>query len=776
MFKRSATVMAIGFALAAANAAPTITSFTPSVGSPGDLIDIYGTGFYPGVVTVRFFNNRQSTYAGALSETRIQAQVPTGVTTGPITVTVGASSYTSLANFTVIGPGPYLTGFSPGYGAVGDLIVLEGLHLNTATAVRFNGVNAPNFVPNANGTYLNVYVPSGATNGPIVVASSYGNTTSAVPFVVVGPGPYVTGFSPVNGNAGTEVYISGLHLSTVTNVTFDGKSGVNLFPQSDTQIIVNAPEGVTSGPIRVTSPQGSFLTSSNFNGPPVITGFSPTLGRAGTNVMITGANFIGATGVLFGDATASFVVLSNSAIRATVPVGTYSSPVRVNTPGSSFITSTNMRIQPTIAGFTPGNGVPTTVVAISGAALNEGTSAVKFGGLNAAAFTVVGYGQINATAPAGATNAAISVTTSNGTFTSTALFYVPPVITGFSTSNSPAGSLITIFGQNLLGTTAVSFNGTAATFVTPTENTHLEVTVPLGFTTGPISVTTPGGATSSGTKYYGTPSLTGFTPTSGLPGTSVTITGKNLDGASGVLFNGLPAASFGVVNNNTLQAVVPANASTGFIMVFTPAGSVTSTNLFVLNYTADLVLHVLTSTTNAVLGSNLVYTFNLFNDGPHGAPNARITNTLPQNAVLKSYTTTWGTPSIIGNNMVFPLGSMVSGDTRTLTITVEPTATGYITNTARVASDTADPATTNNLVVTRTFVEPVAVLGVQRLAGNQVRLSWPVALTNHHLQQQTNLSGTGNWYDIPTTPVVIGNQNTVTEPMVAPSRYYRLRK
>ena len=777
MFKRSVIAMALGLALLAANAAPTITSFNPSLGAAGDLITIYGTGFSAGYVTVEFYSKKTSNYAGALSDTVIQAEVPAGVQTGPIKVFVGSSSFTSLANFTVVGPGPYLTGFSPGFGAAGDLVVLEGIHLNTTTGVKFNGVNAPDFVPNANGTFLNVYVPPGATNGPIVVLSNYGNSTSAAPFVVVGPGPYISGFDPVNGNAGTTVYVSGIHLSTVTNVTFNGRSGVNLYPQSDTQIIVEAPSQVTSGPIKVSSPEGTFTTSSNFFGPPLITGFAPYLGRAGTNVIITGTNFLGATAVLFGELNASFAVLNNNTVRANVPAGTFSSPVRVNVPGSSFITTTNMRMEPTITGFTPSHGVPATVVSISGAALNEGATAVKFGGLNAASFTVVGYGQINATVPAGTTNAPISVTTSNGTFTTgSSLFYVPPIITGFSTSNSPAGSLITIYGQNLLGTIAVSFNGTATTFIPPTENTRIEVTVPLGFTTGPVTITTPGGATTSPGKYYGVPSLTGFTPTSGLPGTTVTINGKNFDGATQVLFNGLPASTFAVVNNNSIQAMVPANATTGFITVLTPGGSITTTNVFTLNYTADLILSVLTSVTNAVIGSNFVYSLNLFNDGPHDAPNVMLTNTLPPNTVLKSFTTPGETPSISGNTITFPLGFMISGDTRSLSITVEPTATGYLTNTARVLSGTTDPATTNNLVVTRTFVEPLATLGIQRLGGNQVRVSWPLALTNHHLQQQTNLSPTGTWFDVPATPVVISNQNTVTEPIMAPSRFYRLRR
>jgi len=776
-FTRFVVVLAIGVGLRVATAAPVISYFTPLNGSSGDMVTIYGSGFYPStVVKVTFFNNKLSTYAGALSASTIQAAVPTGVQAGPITVTVDGSSYTSLANFNVVGPGPYITDFSPGYGAVGDLVTLNGIHLNTASAVTFNGISAPNFVPNANGDILNVYVPSGATNGLIVVQSTSGNATSSVPFTVVGPGPFVSGFDPVYGNAGTQVYLDGLHLTSVTSVTFNGVPGANLYNQADTRIRVDAPTGVTSGPLQVISPQGIFTTSSNFFGPPVITGFSPVLARAGTNVLIAGTNFLGATSVLFGNLTASFIVLSNHAVQAIVPDGTVSAPVRVNVPRSAFITSTNLRMQPTITGFVPSNGVPTSVVSLAGAALNEGATAVKFGGLNAASFTVVGYGQIDATVPAGATNAGISVTTSNGAFTTIPIFYVPPVITGFSSSNSPAGSLITILGRNLLGTTGVSFNGTTTTFSPPTENTRLQVTVPFGFATGPVTVTTPGGSTVSTGKCYGAPSLTGFSPMNGLPGTTVTITGTNLDGAFQVLFNGLPASSFGVINNNSLQATVPANATTGFIAVSTPGGSVTSTGVFVLSYTADLILSVLTSTTNAVIGSNFVYTLNLFNFGPDAAPNVRITNTLPQNVVLSSVTTSTGSVSQSGSTIIGLLGDMNSGGGRSMTITIQPMTTGYLTNTARVRSDTVDPDGTNNLVITRTMVEPLALLGIERFPTNLVRLSWPLALSNMHLQQRTNLVSPDLWLDIPGSPVVISNENTVTEPTAAPSRFYQLRR
>ena len=60
-----------------------------------------------------------------------------------------------------------------------------------------------------------------------------------------------------------------------------------------------------------------------------------------------------------------------------------------------------------------------------------------------------------------------------------------------------------------------------------------------------------------------------FSPTCSYTGETITITGTNLSGASAVLIGGIPAASFSVVNNTTIQAVVGAGA-TGSVTVQKP--------------------------------------------------------------------------------------------------------------------------------------------------------------------------------------------------------------
>ena len=67
------------------------------------------------------------------------------------------------------------------------------------------------------------------------------------------------------------------------------------------------------------------------------------------------------------------------------------------------------------------------------------------------------------------------------------------------------------------------------------------------------------------------PSVSGFTPTSGPGGTSVTVNGSSFTGATGVTFNGT-AATYKVNNDSQIVATVPNNASTGLITVFGPGG------------------------------------------------------------------------------------------------------------------------------------------------------------------------------------------------------------
>ena len=76
-----------------------------------------------------------------------------------------------------------------------------------------------------------------------------------------------------------------------------------------------------------------------------------------------------------------------------------------------------------------------------------------------------------------------------------------------------------------------------------------------------------------------TPSITKFTPTSGTVGTTVTIKGQNLLGATAIVFDGTPST----ITSDTATKIVttvPAGATSGRIHVTVPAGTAISSGTF----------------------------------------------------------------------------------------------------------------------------------------------------------------------------------------------------
>jgi hypothetical protein len=326
---------------------------------------------------------------------------------------------------------------------------------------------------------------------------------------------------------------------------------------------------------------------------PSITGFSPNSGPVGTSVTISGTGFTGATIVRFGTTNAAtFTVDSNTQIRATVPAGASSGPISVVTPGGTATSTGSFTVipPPSITGFSPASGPDGTVITIYGSGFTWAT-AVTLNGTNVAGFTVVTDAQIRATVPGGASSGLISVVTPGGTATSTGIFTVtdPPVpsITGFLPVSGGVGTVVTIDGSGFTGAGAVTLNGTNVAGFTVVTDAQITATVPEGASSGQISVVTPGGtATSSGTfTVIPPPSITGFSPDSGLVGTSVTIDGTGFTGTTAVRFGttSVGAGEFTIVTDEQITATVPAGAGTAPISVDAPGGTATSAGSFTVN-------------------------------------------------------------------------------------------------------------------------------------------------------------------------------------------------
>jgi C1A family cysteine protease len=101
-----------------------------------------------------------------------------------------------------------------------------------------------------------------------------------------------------------------------------------------------------------------------------------------------------------------------------------------------------------------------------------------------------------------------------------------PTITGITPTSAPVGTVVTLTGTDLAGATAVSFHGTATPTFDVVNATQITATVPAGATSGPITVTTPGGigVSVASLTVTPTPTLTVTAPT----GTGSSAAGSNL--------------------------------------------------------------------------------------------------------------------------------------------------------------------------------------------------------------------------------------------------------
>ena len=177
-----------------------------------------------------------------------------------------------------------------------------------------------------------------------------------------------------------------------------------------------------------------------------------------------------------------------------------------------------------------------------------------------------------------------------------------PSVTGFNPTSGLVGTNVTITGENFTGATAVTFNGASQpTFTVNPAGTQITAAVPAGATTGKIAVTTPVSTATSASDFTVilAPAITGFSPASGPVGTSVTISGTNLTGATSVKFNGVNQPTYTVNAGGTqITAAVPATATTGPIAVTTPGGTATSSTNFTVTAAAPPIYLSLTGNGN----------------------------------------------------------------------------------------------------------------------------------------------------------------------------------
>ena len=348
---------------------------------------------------------------------------------------------------------------------------------------------------------------------------------------------------------------------------------------SNTAIAIQVPCRASTGNIVV----GADGESSNgvaftFYPYPSITGISPAGGPVGTPVTISGPGLLdgGGNGVItFNGIPATILSQSSTSIQVDVPAGATTGPVSVHANGNTVKSSTNFTvIGPQLSGITPNYGAPAALIRIAGSnfGATQGNGSVTVGG---APSRVVSWSNtlIAIQVPSRATTGNIVVTAdgtpSNGAGFS---FYPYPAISDISPASAPVGTPVTITGTNLLdgeGNGAVTFNGTPATILSQ-SSTSIQVNVPAGATTGPVSVRANGDRVKSSSNFtVSVPQISTLNPSYGAPAALIGITGTNFGATQGNSYVTINGALSGATawSDTSITIRVPSNASTGNLVV-----------------------------------------------------------------------------------------------------------------------------------------------------------------------------------------------------------------
>ena len=599
----------VGFTVTAAGAPrPSIVSVSPAQGAVGTEVVIRGGNF--GDPEAAAQGTRGVSFSGVWaepslwSEAEIRVAVPEGAPSGLVVVAVEGEASDGVG-FAVAGPAPVIATVDPTHGPEGTGVVIRGEHFGSPitaaqgrSGVSFNGVWG---VPTHwSGTEIRAAVPEGVASGLVAVTVG-GQASNGVEFTVTAggkgtagavattvsastsdgeeenSGPAITSLSPEEGAVGASVTVTGTGFGAAqgnSTVSFNGVAGVPT-SWSETAIQVPVPEGAASGPVVVTvgdqaSPGVPFRVLSRLTLTITPLSVSERPGDNAANVEVSVPSAVGS----------DLAVALHHPEEGTVDHRTdYSLTKMVVIPQGS-----------TLAAATLAVGDDTVyesdeTVEIRASARGYGDSKVVTVALrdNDEPLTLT-VTPLSRSEGEGERTAEVTVSVEEPAEGLVRVFLVQQG--GNADRNTDYALVDPDTGYALVdpevwiqpGDTSVT---TTLEVIDDTVYEEEETVVLLASTYGydyadsqEVTVTIEDDD----------PRITGFSPDSGLPGDSVTISGDRLGGATAVTFaqgdNRVAASSFTVVSDTEIEATVPAGATTGAIEVTTPAATAPSASPF----------------------------------------------------------------------------------------------------------------------------------------------------------------------------------------------------
>jgi len=304
---------------------------------------------------------------------------------------------------------------------------------------------------------------------------------------------------------------------------------------------------------------------------PQISSLSPTTGRAGDQITISGSAFgsVQGTGkVWLGNTYGVVVSWTDTQVVATIASGAQSGTGKV-LQGGVWSNAVNLTvITPNISSVTPATGVAGTQVTIAGTGFGagQGTGKVWLGNTYGVVVSWTDT-QVVATIASGAQSGTAKILQGGVWSNAITFMVVTPNISSATPTTGVAGTQVTIAGTGFAASQGSGkvWLGNTYGVVVSWSDTQVVATIASGAQTGTAKVLQGGVWSNAITFTVATPSISSVTPTTGVAGTQVTIAGTGF-GASQGTGNVWLGNTYGVVvtwSDTQIVTTIASGAQTG---------------------------------------------------------------------------------------------------------------------------------------------------------------------------------------------------------------------
>jgi len=410
------------------------------------------------------------------------------------------------------------------------------------------------------------------------------------------PGISSSGLNPTSGKAGDKITIQGSFssLSKEDVSIFVGNIAAKIESVSPSQVVFEVPSGISTSsyysnqvPVSINISGQSITVTSYFTLRPTFTDYSPKSATIGSTITLTGNNlsssalYNSSVKIYFGNAYTTSYSISSTGLTVTIPTSITSEKfqiaieidgVKTTLPGEFTISL------PTITSLSATTTWPGSSLTINGNNFNNYYNTVSIGDIAASVSTYSSSStQLYVNIPSNLPEGEHSIKVFSGTTFVTApikLKVKSASFSGFSPASGSPGREITLSGDfNPNASYSVYFGSTQYSTTYSSTGTSMKVNVPSSLDAGDVKITIKSGSTSITHADNFTvlaPSITSISPTSGVAGTLVTITGNGFGPNiynNSVKFGTTATPSIVSATESTLKVLVPSNLTPGAMKI-----------------------------------------------------------------------------------------------------------------------------------------------------------------------------------------------------------------